>query len=179
MATVARRVYALDVSFEITRAIDWPANFTVVIFDGLALPVKAESISVCYSNQLMGHLHPDDATVQLCAIYAALAPGGVYVCCTPNRLAGPHDVSRCFDEEAKGFHLKEYTATGLLTLLRKTGFSNLRIYCQVKQFYLRIPFIVIRTAEPLLKRLRFSTRRALSNNKLPYILFGVNIAALK
>lgn len=57
----------------------------------------------------MEHLHPDDAYEQLQEIYNALIPGGIYICITPNRLSGPHDVSQYFDSIATGFHPKEYT----------------------------------------------------------------------
>jgi predicted SAM-dependent methyltransferase len=41
--------------------------------------VRAESVDLAYSNQLMEHLHPDDASEQLANVYRALKPGGVTV----------------------------------------------------------------------------------------------------
>ena len=82
----------------------------VVLSDGVSVEVPAASVTLAYSNQLMEHLHPDDALVQLRNIVRALAPGGLYVR-HPNRLTGPHDISMYFDRVATGFHLKEYTAT--------------------------------------------------------------------
>jgi hypothetical protein len=57
----------------------------------------------------MEHLHPEDALEQLQKIRRTLARGGVYVCITPNRVNGPHDVSGLFDDEARGLHLREYS----------------------------------------------------------------------
>ena len=72
----------------------------------------------------MEHLHPDDAVDQLKNIYNALVNGGKYICITPNRLTGPHDISKYFDNVATGFHLKEYTVTELSGLFREVGFSD-------------------------------------------------------
>ena len=72
----------------------------------------------------MEHLHPDDAIVQLTNIKNALTNGGKYICITPNRINGPHDISRYFDKEASGFHLKEYTFTDLNKIFKNIGFST-------------------------------------------------------
>ncbi len=123
-----KKVYAVDVSDEITKSPTQPANFQLILSDGSTVPVPPNSVNVVYSNQLMEHLHPDDAFEQLENIYRALAPGGVYICITPNRLSGPHDISRHFDKEATGFHLKEYTTRELASLFKRVGFSGVRIY---------------------------------------------------
>ena len=104
-----RQVYALDVSAEITSRVSLPSNFKLILSDGTSVPLPPESVDVAYSNQLMEHLHPDDALEQLQGIWRALRPGGVYICLTPNRVNGPHDISQYFDSVATGFHLKEYT----------------------------------------------------------------------
>jgi SAM-dependent methyltransferase len=106
---VARRVArvdAMDVSEELTRRNDTPTNFHLHITDGICVPVEPESIDVAFSNQLMEHLHPDDALDPMRGICRALRPGGSYLCVTPNRMSGPHDVSKFFDDEATCFHLK-------------------------------------------------------------------------
>ena len=70
-------VYAIDVSDEISKQIETPANFELIISDGISIPVPAGSIDFAYSNQLMEHLHPDDAESQLENVFTALRPGGV------------------------------------------------------------------------------------------------------
>src|ERR1700760_4675749 len=99
IARTARRVYALDVSESISALAEHPANLERVISDGVSIPVPAGSVDFAYSNQLMEHLHPDDAFEQLRNILQALAPGARYICITPNRLTGPHDVSSHLDRE--------------------------------------------------------------------------------
>ena len=81
------------------------------MFDGFDLGVDAGSIDVIYSNDVVEHLHEEDMLEQTSSIRRALTSGGVYVCVTPNRLSGPHDVSKHFSDKAEGFHLREYTVT--------------------------------------------------------------------
>ncbi len=85
------------------------------------------SVDVAYSNQLMEHLHPDDAAEQLREIFKALAPGGTYLCFTPNSMTGPHDVSRSFDRVATGLHLHECTVTELNRMLKDVGFRHTQV----------------------------------------------------
>lgn len=75
----------------------------------------------------MEHLHPDDAADQLREIYTALAPGGTYLCFTPNSISGPHDVSRGFDPVATGLHLHEYTVAELDRMFKHVGFKHTQV----------------------------------------------------
>jgi SAM-dependent methyltransferase len=128
VAERVRHVYAVDVSEEISRVEDPPANFELVLTDGTSIPVPPGSVDVAFSDQLMEHLHPDDAFEQLQGVHAALAPGGVYICITPNRVSGPHDISKFYDDVATGFHLREYTNRELGALLRRAGFSKVQTF---------------------------------------------------
>ncbi len=69
-----KKVIAVDVSNEITAHVKPPPNFELVISNGTNIPVPPGSIDVAFSNQLMEHLHPDDAAEQLREIYTALRP---------------------------------------------------------------------------------------------------------
>ena len=102
----------------------------------------------------MEHLHPDDAAAQLQNILASLAPGGVYICITPNRWSGPHDVSRYFDEEATGFHLHEYTVGELALMFREVGFRSVEALVGSGGAHIRTPAVVISSLERLLEMLR-------------------------
>src|SRR5262245_31747157 len=127
-----KKVYAVDVSKEITGDASAKVPYELIFSDGTNIDVPAGSVHVAYSNQLMEHLHPDDAAQQLTSIYEALAPGGIYICITPHRFMGPGDISYYFDEVATGFHLKEYTNTELAALFRSTGFSIVQSYVGVR-----------------------------------------------
>jgi len=111
----------------------------------------------------MEHLHPDDVREQLRNILAALAPAGVYVCLTPNRLNGPHDISRAFSDEPRGFQLKEYTMTELQALFTATGFRSVVAYARTKGVWLPAPMWLIRSLEATLDRLPARARRALAD----------------
>lgn len=124
VALSASRAYAVEVSAEVLS--DHP-GVEVIISDGVAIPVDEGSVDLVYSHQLMEHLHPDDALEQVKEIYRALAPGGAYVCITPNRLTGPHDISQHFTTVACGFHLREYTISDLRDLFLKVGFRDVRV----------------------------------------------------
>lgn len=179
VAGMVRRVYALDVSATITRADEVPANFQLILSDGTSIPVPEGSISVAYSNQLMEHLHPDDALEQLGNIYRALAPGGVYVCITPSRLTGPHDISRYFDFVATGFHLKEYTIAELTTLFHKVGFRNINQYTRRRGVYTRMPGTLVRAIEMPVAALPARVRNRIARSSLVRGLLEIRLVARK
>lgn len=127
VAKYVRKVIAVDVSDAISKSIYRPNNFELILSDGCTIPVPPQSVNVAYSNQLMEHLHPDDAKEQLERIFNALANGGSYICVTPHRLHGPHDVSKYFDNIATGLHLREYTIEELNMLFKEVGFSQVQL----------------------------------------------------
>ena len=161
-APQVQRAIALDVSANITQGVAAPTNFSLLLSDGRGIPVPAGSIDVAYSNQLMEHLHPDDAREQLSSIVDALAPGGVYLCITPNRISGPHDVSRAFDDQATGFHLKEYTAGELARLFRDAGFSRVWAMMGARRRLAAMPVAALGALENVLDVLPAPMRRAVA-----------------
>lgn len=152
VAKHVRKVYAVDVSAEIAKDVALPGNLELIISDGCSIPVPENSIDLAYSDQLMEHLHPDDAMDQLKNVYRALAPGGGYICITPNRLSGPHDVSQYFDDVATGFHLKEYTLTELLRIFRSVGFRRFQVLVGARGTHFQVPAILAKGLEFLLEK---------------------------
>lgn len=151
VAAMVSRVYAVDVTNEIVKNLVFPDKVTFRISDGCNVPVPEESVNVAYSDQLIEHLHPEDAFDHLRSVRQTLAPAGKYICVTPNRLYGPHDISQYFDERATGLHLQEYTVTELARLFQKAGFSRVRAYTFTQGFsHLRVPLQLIRIAEGIL-----------------------------
>ena len=161
VAKHVKHVYMVDVSAEITQGASLPANCELMISDGTSIPVPPNRVTVAFSNQFMEHLHPDDAREQLQNVHECLTAGGHYVCVTPNRLSGPHDISKYFDTEATGFHLKEYTVTELLALFETVGFSHHRSFVGKKQIYVRVPIAFQRSLEALIGLLPNAARRTL------------------
>lgn len=179
VAKYVRKVYAIDVSEEITKNPHQPKNFELILSDGSSVNVPPESIDVAYSNQLMEHLHPDDAIDQLQGIYNALVPGGIYICVTPHRFTGPHDISKYFDDVATGFHLKEYTNKELYRLFKSVGFSKIQSYLGAKGIYVKFPIYPAIIVEYLLEPLLYSVRRKISKALLVRNLFGIHLIATK
>jgi SAM-dependent methyltransferase len=179
VAKFVRQVYAIDVSDEITKSLTQPPNFHLILSDGSSVPLPQNSINVAYSHQLMEHLHPEDAFEQLKNIYNTLVPGGVYICITPNRLSGPHDISRYFDEVATGFHLKEYTTLELGSLFRKVGFSQVKVYIGAKGKYIYFPTFPIVLCEILLGKLPYALRKSISTILPIRLLLGIRLVGIK
>jgi SAM-dependent methyltransferase len=162
IAASVKKCIALDVSREIVSKVG-NSGIDVVLSDGCSIPVPQESVTLAYSYQVMEHVHPDDAVEQLRNIYRALAKGGLYICVTPNRLNGPHDVSRYFDQVARGFHLKEYTFSELDNLFRQAGFRRCRGYVGFRHRYVRAPNFVLAGLEAVLARIPYRLRHWLGN----------------
>lgn len=177
VAEGAKAVCALDISDQSGRRL--PPNVRVVISDGTSVPVAPGSIDLAFSDQLMEHLHPDDARVQLANIYRALKPGGVYFCITPNRLYGPSDISAYFAHEPRGFHLREYSVREITGILREAGFRRLRTYAGARGWFVRFPRILIEALEMALGLLPAKTRRRIAGSKPMRALLGIRIAAMK
>ena len=89
------------------------------------------SFSVALSIDVTEHLHPDDAREHYRQVLQILRPGGRYIISTPNRLSGPHDITRIVYPDVKeplGFHLNESSYTDLSRELRRAGFSRIRAF---------------------------------------------------
>jgi SAM-dependent methyltransferase len=174
----ARKCYALDVSREILSGVNDPKVETV-LSDGCTVPVPAGVVTLAYSFQVMEHIHPDDALEQVRNIFTALAPGGSYVCVTPSRLNGPHDVSKFFDPVARGFHLKEYTNAELARLFRSVGFSRVVPYAGFKGHYLRLPLAFVRVFEWAFEKLPQRIAQRLGRKPGVKNVLEINLRAVK
>jgi len=181
MAKTAGHSYALEVSDEITRGLDAPANFTLLITDGVEVPVPPGTVDLVYSNQLMEHLHPEDGEQVLKNIAKAMKPGATYLCVTPNAISGPHDISGRFDEKPTGFHMKEYTVGEMVELFRSVGFTKFRLMIGARGVFLpfRVPVGPIRLLEWGLKKLAPKPRRKLARRSVLRILLGIHFVAIK
>jgi ubiquinone/menaquinone biosynthesis C-methylase UbiE len=158
------KCYAVDVSNVITENAKFPQNLILILSDGTSVPVPEGTVDIVYSNQLMEHLHPEDVTKQIKNVYRALAPNGKYICITPNRLSGPHDISRYFDSVATCLHLREYSNGELKEVFSELGFRDFRAIFSWRSVVIPwlLPLTPILAIERLLERVSFSLRRRLS-----------------
>ena len=173
------KVQAVDVADQIKHPRDMPDNFRLIISEGCGVPDDDGSIDLIYSHQLTEHLHPDDVLQQSSDIYRALRPGGLYLCVTPNRLSGPHDISKYFDRLAKGLHLKEYTAGEIDGLLAEAGFRRRYYYLKIKSTYVRLPRRLVQCLEVLLGLMPNSLAARLGRCRPVRALLGIRVAAFK
>ena len=174
-----RQVYAVDVSETVTHNLEVPTNFKLLITDGCRIPVSANSVDFVFSNQVIEHLHPDDAYEQLRNIYKAISPGGFHLCITPNRLTGPHDISQYFDDVPTCFHLKEYTVTELQALLHKVGFSRIWILIGARGHFAKIPVTPAVLCEYLLTLLPKWLEHRIAHSRIVRRLIDITLIAEK
>lgn len=163
VATRVARVYALEVSHEIVRNLELPGNLDVILYDGCTIPVASDSIDVVFSNQVVEHVHPDDVIGQFRQIRGILKRRGTFICLTPHRFSGPHDISRFFSPVAAGFHLYEYTSEELSGLLKRAGFSRVRQLVGAKGRYFTLPNTPFKLLERIVDGLPSAGRRRVAN----------------
>jgi SAM-dependent methyltransferase len=179
VADHVRQVYALEVSEETIKHFKAPLNVKVILMGSTEIPVPAESVDCAFSTQVLEHIHPDDAKVQVKNIATALKPGGMYVCSTPHRFFGPHDISQYFDDVPTGLHLKEYTIVEMIALFREAGFSRFHIYFGSRGLYFRCPLGLMMFIEQILGRLPRKWQRRVAHLYPLRSFLGINLVVFK
>ena len=76
LSGITREVLGLDVTDALVDFAAAPANFRFLKTDGVAIPLADNSVDLAHSDQLMEHLHVEDAEAQLREIHRVLRPGG-------------------------------------------------------------------------------------------------------
>jgi len=179
LSTLVKEVHAIDVSETISATDKTPANFAFHLTNGVSVCVPDGSIDLAYSNQLMEHLHPDDAVMQLENIFRSLDDGGRYICVTPNRLSGPHDISYYFSDKANGLHLKEYDHRDLISLMRQVGFRKIHSIVSIRTWQLLIPGDFLTMFERIHCSMPKSVREIVANSRWGRKILGVALCLVK
>jgi SAM-dependent methyltransferase len=171
-----REVFGMDVTDALIDYESAPSNFRFVKTDGVGMPLPDCSIDLAHSDQLMEHLHIDDAEPQVEEIYRVLKPGGRYLCSTPNKVTGPHDISVYFDDTATGFHMKEYDCASLRDILLKAGFSNVSFPLVIRGFRpATLPYPMLHGIERIVKAAPGGVRRT----RVVKAIMGITALATK
>ncbi|MFQ5793169.1 MAG: class I SAM-dependent methyltransferase [Acidobacteriota bacterium] len=168
-------VYGIDISDQRDKGTPLPNNFELLVYDGYHLALEDGSIDVVFSDQLIEHLHPEDAELHFKLVRRLLRAGGVYIFRTPHNYVGPSDVSGYFSDKAEGFHLKEWTYGEIASLLKNLGYSSCSGHCAVKGMPIRIPLFCITPVERILGKFPKRLRRLVSR----LILRSVTTVAVK
>jgi SAM-dependent methyltransferase len=179
VARFTRRAYALDIGFTRFLVENRPTNLLLLGTDGFEIPLRAKSVDVAYCNQVIEHLHPDDAPILLKEVFRTLAPGGVFICVTPHRFRGPHDISGVFDTEPSGLHLKEYTILEMRALLAGCGFTGIVPFYPFLGWSIRFPLQLTLFFERVLDNLSPSVRRLIASSPPQSVVFGIRLVAHK
>ena len=103
-----------------------PDNVRFVQAGAREIPVVSGSVDFAFCSQVLEHFHPGDVPAHLAEVARVLRPGGWFGCDTPNRVTGPHDVSRGFTREPTGLHLREWTYRELGAVLLEHEFDDVR-----------------------------------------------------
>jgi ubiquinone/menaquinone biosynthesis C-methylase UbiE len=185
LARHVEKIYGVDVA-RAYLSDNAPDNFEFRLTDGIHMPFPAFSLDLVVSNQLMEHLHPDDALDQLREIHRVLKVGGAYSCVTPNRVNGPHDCSSYFDDLpcpmsggnyiAAGLHFKEYTSREMIELFRQAGFRSIWLYIGARGRYLRVPKWVPASVEAVVQGFPADWRK---RSKLLSVIISNRVIAVK
>jgi len=176
VAAQVSQVFAVDVTDAVAGQKGFPENFELVLSDGTSVPVNQGSVDLAFSNQLMEHLHVDDALAQLENVYQALKPGGTYFCITPSSISGPHDVSRHYDKVATGFHLKEYRYQDLVPLFKAVGFKEFKGIVGYRGWGITLPLGPLLLLERFVEALPSSLSAAIA--RFPPIRLGLGVKLL-
>lgn len=173
-AGIVQRAYGLDVTDELVKHERAPKNFHFLKTSGTNIDLPDGSVDIAYSNQLMEHLHPDDAESQVREVVRVLRRGGAYWCRTPNRVTGPHDVSCYFDDVATCFHLREYDYASIRALFREAGFRKVRFFVYSRGMKIPLPYWMARMIEAAMAHSpRLRRHRILRN------MMGLNVVGIK
>lgn len=131
----AKKVYGLEIADHLisgarnTAKSKGYTNVEFIKLEANKLPFPDNSVDTIYSNDLVEHLHEDDLELHFSEVYRTLKNGGVYICLTPNRIFGPHDITvKLFNKGSSpvGLHIHEFTYDELLKFFIKHNFRDLR-----------------------------------------------------
>jgi ubiquinone/menaquinone biosynthesis C-methylase UbiE len=170
----------VDVSDALVPRVIKATNFEFVKNRCADIPVPDGSVSFIYSNQVLEHIHPDDVDERMREIYRILKPGGRYLCRTPNRFSGPHDISMYFDDVAQGTHMREYSYKSLYKLMNGAGFVRPRILIAPRAYRLfNIPYPLARFAESFFAAVPQSLHTPICRSRIGRSLLGITMMVEK
>lgn len=136
-----------------------------------------EEYTAAVSIDVVEHLHPEDAEDHMRQVLSILKPGGKYIILMPNRLTGPHDITREEFPDAKealGFHLNESTNRKMAETMRKIGYDKIQSFLPLgiskRPIYLPVQFSVF--SENLYRKLPVTVLRRFLNKLILIRLIG-------
>ena len=132
----AKTVYGLEYSTiileEAKEQYGHVKNIQFLSIDGIKLPFDDGSIDLVYSNDVIEHLHPDDAFMHFREVLRVLKNEGRYYFWTPGKSTGPHDFTKNFyltgvGVGPKASHIREYIFAEMIEILKEAGYRKVTI----------------------------------------------------
>ncbi|MGD9982449.1 MAG: class I SAM-dependent methyltransferase [Hyphomonadaceae bacterium] len=180
VAPYVAKSIVVDVSDQLVPRDITATNFEFVKNRCADVPVPDESVSFIYSNQVLEHIHPDDVEERMRELYRVLKPGGRYMCRTPNRFSGPHDVSMYFDDVSHGTHMREYSYETLYRLVGDAGFVHPRIMIAPRAYRLfDLPYALARLVERVFAAAPRSLHTPICRSHIGRSLLGITMMVEK
>lgn len=178
VAEKVRQAYGVEVTDQLIPH-PAPRNFRLVLSNGSSIALAPDTVDVAFSFSVVEHIHSEDFIEHLAEVHRVLKPGGIYYCVTPNRLIGPHDISRYFDDVATGTHMKEYSVGDMAELYRRAGFRQIWVEKRLKSLRLCLPAVALRIAEGLVGALPRPLRTRMAGNRYLYWALEVSLVGRK
>lgn len=181
LAPFVKEVVGIDVSessvAEATNVLNMSniKNAAIRKLSAMELDCHFESgqFDVCLSIDVYEHLHPEDGIQHIEQAFEVLRSGGKYIAFIPNRLNGPHDITKTeFPEatEAMGFHLNETTYTELSEVLKEIGFRKIRSLYGMRLlnslFVVKLHYRINALIEMLYRRIQITVFKKILNRFL-------------
>jgi hypothetical protein len=109
-----------------------------------------------------------------------LKPGGRYLCRTPSKVSGPHDVSMFFGDVARGMHMQEYSYETLVQIFKEAGFVRPRIIIAPRAHRLiDLSYVFARPIEMAFAAVPRSLHTLICRSAIGRTLLGITIIAEK
>ena len=164
----AKFVYGVDISDQRNPNDQNPDNFRLIVYDGYSLPeVESNSCDAIFSYQLIEHLPPEDTVEHFKLAHKILKAEGIYVFQTPHAFSGPHDISGFFCDEPEGFHLKEWTYKGMMSLIKGVGYKSFISRIALPGIDMRVPNKLFIFLEEILRLFPKKISRRISGRIIP------------
>lgn len=111
-----------------------------------------EKFDIIISDNVLEHISPNDMDIHLKLVKQHLKEDGIFIALTPNRLFGPHDVTRIVDYtysnqiKAMGTHLNEMSYGEAIKLLKGYGFKKFNTVIPLPVIKYKLPNVRITAA---------------------------------
>jgi hypothetical protein len=139
-------VHAVEVSPGVVADAPKRDNLQLHLTDGISVPLPRCSVTLAHSNEVLEHIHPEDALEHMRGLRSAGPRWEICVCDAEPSYGSGRYLKGILTRKTTGFHLREYTVTELAMLMRRAGFAP-EVWTTRKGVSVRLPLLLIRAVE--------------------------------